>query len=344
MPASTYFLIFLSAIVALALAVLLYYYKPAGAFKHHRLFTFLRFISLFSLLVLLINPKIHTSEYYSEKPHLVFAVDNSASIKNAGFSSDVSAFVNNIVEHPDIKERFETRVYTFGEDLIQNSSFQFDEPQTNIQGALKSLDKLYKDSTSPTILITDGNQTFGEDYRFSASRYNNKVFPVVAGDTTSYQDLEIKRVNVNKYAFLDNRFPIELLVNYKGKEAVRSTIEIKQNTTTLFSEEVSLDRTNNSKMIQIFLPASRIGMNTYEAEITPLADEKNVQNNQRDFAVEVIDERTSILLLTDIIHPDLGVIKRAVEANQQRKVDIHQINTAIPALEDYHLVFLYQPN
>jgi hypothetical protein len=52
----------------------------------------------------------------------------------------------------------------------------------------------------PTILLTDGNQTSGNDYIYSFDE-TNKVFPIVLGDTTKIVDLKISQINVNKYAF-----------------------------------------------------------------------------------------------------------------------------------------------
>jgi hypothetical protein len=51
----------------------------------------------------------------------------------------------------------------------------------------------------PTILLTDGNQTSGNDYIYSFDE-TNKVFPIVLGDTTKIVDLK-SQINVNKYAF-----------------------------------------------------------------------------------------------------------------------------------------------
>lgn len=307
------------------------------------LFTSLRFVTLFSLFLLLVNPEIPATRYYLEKPNLVLAVDNSASIGHFGAAGEVTSFVEEVAGHPDLRERFDIQVYTFGQELRQGGAPDFSQPQTNIQAALRSLDQLYKDSTAPTILVTDGNQTFGEDYVFAASRYSNSVIPVLVGDTTSYQDLSLDRVNVNRYTFLENRFPVELMVSYSGDQAVTSRLEIRSGNAVAHTAEINLDQTSNSEVVQVHLPASSIGVNTFEAEIMPLEQEKNISNNTRKFAVEVIDQRTSILLVTDLLHPDLGAIKRAVESNQQRKVEIHHLDGPFPDLEEHQLVIAYQP-
>ncbi len=71
--------------------------------------------------------------------------------------------------------------------------------------------------------------------------------------------------------------------------------------------------------------------------------EKNTANNAKSFAVEVIDERTEILLISAIPHPDLGAIKKAIETNKQRQLDIKYIQDDLLNTEEYQLVILYQP-
>ena len=49
---------------------------------------------------------------------------------------------------------------------------------------------------------------------------------------------------------------------------------------------------------------------------------------------KVIDQKTNIALISSISHPDIGVIKRAIETNAQRKVTI--VNPKeIKSLEEY---------
>ena len=66
--------------------------------------------------------------------------------------------------------------------------------------------QLYRNTNYPIVLFTDGNQTIGNDYAFSFQE-NISVLPVVLGDTTTVLDLKINQINVNKYAFLKNKFP-----------------------------------------------------------------------------------------------------------------------------------------
>ena len=61
---------------------------------------------------------------------------------------------------------------------------------------------LYEDNIAPILVLTDGNQTIGNDYEFVASK--QKVYPIVFGDTIEYKDLSFESlltVAAFNYAF-----------------------------------------------------------------------------------------------------------------------------------------------
>ena len=85
MTVTNIFLIILAAIIALALVLVQYYFtKKNKRSKHWILFSALRFITYFSVFLLLINPKFTNTSYTLEKPSLAIAVDNSSSINYLG--------------------------------------------------------------------------------------------------------------------------------------------------------------------------------------------------------------------------------------------------------------------
>ncbi|HSJ12249.1 MAG TPA: hypothetical protein VK916_06160, partial [Gillisia sp.] len=174
---------------------------------------------------------------------------------------------------------------------------------------------------------------------------NTGIFPVIVGDTTAQTDLLISNLNVNRYAFLNNDFPVEAIINYSGNESIESRFEIRSGNSVLYSRNLKFNAGANSEIITTTLPATRLGGTVYEAVIVPLATEANKINNTRKFAVEVIDERTSVLILSSLLHPDLGALKKAIESNQQREATIKLINNLENLkISDFQLVILYQPN
>jgi hypothetical protein len=347
MSLTTVLLISLAAVVALGFVIFKYFLGTKKRTGSIYFLAALRFVSIFVLLLLLINPKIKQQEFEVVKPQLLIAIDQSVSIDYLEKGDSVRLFADYLINHPKLQERFSIQTYGFGKELsrIDLDSLKFKKYQTNISKALNSLDKLNSSNQTAIVLLSDGNQTVGEDFQYFTSRETSGIYPVVIGDTTAQTDLSISNLNVNKYAFLNNKFPIEVIVNYSGNTPVKSKFEIKSGNSVLFTKTIDFNSEDNSEIITTTLTANKLGTFLYEATITPLTSEKNTINNNRKFGIEVIDERTSVLILTSVSHPDLGMLKKSIESNEQRQVKIEFIENYIKTeLNDFQLVILYQPN
>lgn len=347
MPVTTIFLIALAAIVALGLVYFKYFTGNKNRTTTTYVLAILSFFTLFLLFLLLINPAIKKSEFEVEKPRLIVAVDNSASLNYLERADSVRAFAENLINNKELAERFEIDIFSFGDEIkkIDLESLEFDEPQTDINRAITNIENLSGKNQTAIVLISDGNQTLGRDYFYYKSKDNINVFPVIAGDTTTQQDLYISNLNVNKYAFLNNDFPVEIILNYSGTESLSTQFSIRTGERTIFSRDLNFSEDNVSQIVTTTIPATQLGTQIYEATITPIPNEKNTINNIRKFGIEVIDERTSVLILTSVLHPDLGALKKAIESNEQREAKIENIdNFDFNSITDFQLVILYQPN
>jgi hypothetical protein len=241
----------------------------------------------------------------------------------------------------ELIDKFDVQSYRFDSNFESSNFFDFKGKQTNIDAVAKNSKSINKNAIYPTIIITDGNQTSGNDYVFSFDA-NNKVYPVVVGDTTTYLDLRISRLNVNKYAFHKNKFPVEIFLNYTGTKAINSNFLLSQGNSILNSQVVSFSPSKRSVVISVLLPADKIGLQVFKARISSIEKEKNSYNNNFNFAVEVIDQKTEIAIISSFNHPDLGSLKRAIESNAQRKVTLLKPKE-INDLSKYNIVILYQP-
>ena len=341
MTTNTVLLIFLSLLIAGAYSYYNYYYKAKIKLKIHLVLAFLRFVTVFSVLLLLINPIISNKTLEIVKTPLVIAVDNSSSISNLKATKTTTDLFEKLTSNADLKEKFDIQTYRFDSDFESSDDFDFKGSQTNIDAVAKNSKSINKNVVFPTVLITDGNQTSGNDFVFSFDP-NNKVYPIAVGDTTTYLDLRVSQLNANKYAFHKNKFPVEIFLNYSGTKAINSNFSISQGNSVLNSQVVSFSPSKKSVVISALLPADKVGLQVYKASISSKEKEKNTYNNSYNFAVEVIDQRTEIALISSFNHPDLGALKRAIESNAQRKVTLLKPKE-INDLSKYNIVILYQP-
>lgn len=341
MTTTTLLLLLLSVIVACAVVFFQYFYKAKNQSNVTWLLAFLRFIAVFGLLVLLINPILSRKTFDTIKTPLPIVVDNSSSIADLKASETALSLYKTLTSNSALREKFDIQSYRFDADFQASDAFDFKGKQTNVEEVAKNVNSINKNATFPTVVITDGNQTTGNDYvyRFQA---NNKVYPLVVGDTTTFMDLKVSQLNVNKYAFHKNKFPVEVFLNYSGTKPITASFKIAQGNSILNTQSVSFSATKKSAVISVLLPADRVGLQIFKASVTSNQTEKNSYNNTKNFAVEVIDQKTNVAIVSAMNHPDIGALKRAIETNAQRKVTIVKPNE-IKSLADYNVLILYQP-
>lgn len=342
MTTSTILLLLLSVIIAAGLSFYQYLYKVKNQSKLYWFLAFLRFISLFSIFLLLINPIISRKITEIKKIPLPIVVDNSKSISELKATKEASELYLNIAKNKAINEKYDVQLFSFDNEFKSLEQLDFQGNQSHIDGVAKNLKQLYRNTNYPVVLFTDGNQTMGNDYVFSFQE-NTSVFPVVLGDTTTVLDLKINQINVNKYAFLKNKFPVEVFLQYNGNETITSIFSIQSGNQTVHKQTLTFSKDKKAQSVIVLLNADKVGIAKYKAVISSNIKEKNTSNNAKNFAVEVIDQRSEIALISAINHPDLGALKRSIEVNQQRKVTIVKPNE-IKSLQNYKVLILYQPN
>jgi hypothetical protein len=329
-------------LIALSVAYFQYFHKEKNKLKVINLLFGLKTMSVFLLILLLINPSIEKIEIENEKPTLSILVDNSKSVSFFKEGKTVNDFVFNLQNNNDLTTKFSLKEFVFGKNLQVLDSLSFLDNETNISEAIIGVNELEKDKIGPIILITDGNQTLGTAYEFLNSKH--PIYPVIIGDTTKYVDLKIAQLNVNKYSYIQNKFPVEVILNYEGTETVKTQFSIFSDGKTIFRENVSFSSDKKSATITANITSKKEGLQYYTASLNTLNNEKNTKNNSKSFSVEVINEQTKVLILSSVLHPDIGALKKSIESNKQRSVAIFMIDEFKGQINDYKLVILYQVN
>ncbi|ENA1802481.1 hypothetical protein ABF179_001886 [Flavobacterium psychrophilum] len=342
MNTNTILLIILSLVTAGGLSFYQYFYRNKNYNKVNFLLALLRFISIFSIILLLINPVISRKTYETSKTPLPIIVDNSQSISELKQEKISKELSQKLLENTQLNDKYDVQLFSFDNDFYTNKPIDYKGKQTNIHKVAQNMKQLYRNQNFPIVLLSDGNQTIGNDYVYSFPQ-NNQLYPLVLGDTTSFLDIKINQLNVNKYAFLKNKFPVEVFLQYNGDKSINTTFSIQEGNHTIHKQIISFSANKKSQEISVLLNANKVGVHSYKASITTSEIEKNKYNNTKNFAVEIIDQRSEIALISAINHPDLGAIKRAIETNVQHKVTLVKPQQ-IKSLNSYNVLILYQPN
>ncbi len=325
----------LAAVIALLIAVFFY-----GVKSKKYLLILLRALGLFFIALLVINPSFNKKTYHLLKPNLVVFADNSKSINYLGQKKSVQAFLDKLKLNKAINTKYDVAYYQFDNDInTLADSLSFDGKQTQIQKVLDFINTAYTKNTK-TILLTDGNQTQGNSY--SNTKLTVPVIPVVLGDTTQYPDLEITTLNTNKYSYIKNKFPVEVFASYSGDKEVQTVLKLMHKGQVIASKTIRFTKTKQVNKVNFLVKATQKGLQHYSVKIATLANEKNTNNNSKSFTIDVIDNKRKILLISAINHPDIAMLKRSIQANEQLEITIKKPSDKI-VWKKYQLAILYQP-
>ena len=172
--------------MALFLALFQYVYTTKKTTLHFVL-CLVRFITYFLVLLMIINPSIDKKNTEVIKPNLLVAVDNSSSIKYNSQDKNVLELLSLIQNDEKLANKYALKYYSFGTNLNVLDSLNFNENQSNIALPFQEFSKLYKENSSPVIIISDGNQTVGKSVEYF--NYKSPVFSLIVGDTATSEDI-----------------------------------------------------------------------------------------------------------------------------------------------------------
>ena len=343
MQIQTVLWVLLALIVALGFA--LFQYKNSRIENRLKiLLASLRFLLFFGGLLLLINPEFVRNSYTTEKSNLVLLVDGSSSMLHSKDGLSVEKVLDELTTDEQITNKFDLHRYQFDKEVRLMDTLSFGGKITNIRKGLETIKQTFANSKNRIVLISDGNQTFGQDYGFFNIGPQSRLDAVIIGDTTKFQDLGIGLLNSNRYGFLNNQFPVEAQLFYSGNSNVSTTARIALNGQVIHRETIDFSATKRTHTLQKNIKARSTGIKTIQIELTPLQNERNKDNNIKEATIEIIDEKTIVGIVSSIRHPDIGALKKSIESNEQREVILLEPEALSEQLENIDAFILYQPN
>ncbi|HAJ82205.1 MAG TPA: hypothetical protein DCO64_07160, partial [Zunongwangia profunda] len=143
----------LAACVALGFSYFQYYVKSKRSGNQRLILFILRALSVFTLLFLLINPKIKSVVIEREKPDLVLALDNTESIAHLHQENNLKEIASFFNKDEEINERFNVQNIYFGSEISTEDSANFGAKQTDIFKVLDDIKSSFKKNQNATILI-----------------------------------------------------------------------------------------------------------------------------------------------------------------------------------------------
>jgi hypothetical protein len=319
-------------LVALLYATLLYSVrKPVFSRKTNIFLFILRFIVVFLLSGLLLNPYIKGTDKRTEKPILLLAHDNSASV----VINPDSVFYKQ--QYPDsynqfikvLSSRFQVEAYSFGSKLSLNAEPDFSEQTTDFGPVFKSLTNRYhRNNVAAMVLLSDGIYNSGINPLFLLSETFFPVYAVALGDTSLRPDLSIFDLRYNRVVTGRTDFPVEATIHVHMGQDQDIEARLFMNNRLMEKKRFRVTSDRFSISLNFLIRDAGPGTHKLRIETDTLPAEAVVLNNFRDFYVEVIDKKPKVLIMAASPHPDLGALVSALEASYEVEIMHERISKA----------------
>lgn len=294
------------------------------------------------MVFLLLSPLLKFVSSELEQPLVILLHDNTGSLAKTGASGE--EYQKNISAiQKQLSEKYTMASYTFAEHLNDSFRLDFSGKETDISAAIEELSNLYENrNVGAIILASDGIYNKGINPLYAQNKLKVPIYTIALGDTTVKRDLFISKVNHNQLAYLNNIFPIEVIVQARKLQGKRSRLSLLHEGKLVGVKEVEINQEQFLLNIPFELKAEKTGIQRYTVQLEQVQGEEVTENNRMDFFIEVLDSRQKILVLAEAPDPDVGAIRMSLRNNQNYEMSAMGLDQFQGNLKQYGLVILHQ--
>jgi hypothetical protein len=244
-----------------------------------------------------------------------------------------------------LQDKFDIQTITFGQKISFNpDSINFNELKTNPENIFNETQQILGNKPiSAMLMITDGIFNEGIHPVSLTGNLNYPIYVLATGDTNIYKDVRIKKTLCNKNVFIGNDFVVEVLIQSSDVKNEKTNVSIYEGKQLLAQKEISINEKTDLISLQFQLHAEKGGYHTYKVSAAPIQDEKNAQNNVAYFVVNVIENKTKVLMLYSAPHPDVSAIRQSLNAFPQYETEVYDDEIFTKEAGRYDVIIYHTP-
>ena len=282
----------------------------------------LRGLLLLLVFLLLLDLQLAWTRNIQVPPRIGVFLDNSLSMANHPSASPSTVFsqVTTVVNWAN-KMNYEPVIMTFGEKIARRPNLRFTYlPDDRLTNFTLLSDVWLKGDLEAGFLFSDGVATSGRDPGAIEGAPDMPIHTVGIGDTSSGLDLSIAEL----------RYPLSMLeqesgtiqVTVRGSHAAqkRSRLYIFQEDQLIHSEPFQI---RSREFLQKFdAPVvGRLDAPGFRVELMVLSEEANIENNRREFQIDILPGQRQITLITGALSPNTAEIVKILGRTRHANVD-----------------------
>jgi len=301
-----------------------------------RILFLVRLIVVSLISFLLLNPLLSNLRTVEEKPIVVLAQDASISCDGSKDSVNFSKLSNQLSEYFDLVE------YNYSDKTRQGFVSKKMGESTNISSLFDEIELNYTDRNLLALVTSsDGLYNKGSNPLYHQLSKSVPIYCIAIGDTSVFKDLSINNVVYNEISFLENFSPIEVQINAQKCKGEIIEIKLYKNNKLIATNRERVSKSSDFIKTSFKVKNSEVGLQEYSVKLSGLKSERNLENNKYNFFVEVLNSKYKVLIISDLVHPDIGAFKSVLDKNKNYQVDFFKFSEFDYDFDEYNLVVTF---
>lgn len=309
----------------------------------------LRGVAMSLIAFLLLAPMLKMIRKQTDKPVILFAIDNSESIKSgkdAGYyTSEYPKQLQQLVD--DLAKQYDVDAYLVGDENLladnQKVNVDFSDKSTNLSALFDEVSMLYANrNVGAMVMLTDGIYNIGSNPYYAAQKTGFPVYTVGLGSDEQATDLLIADIVHNKEVLKGNRAPVEVKVQAGKLSGKTAKITVSDDQGEVFSKTLQISGNQYFETVSFLVDAEKTGLKRFKVDLDELDGEVTYKNNHTQFYLRVIESKDKIAIVYDAPHPDVAAIRSALELSENYDITVASVEEFKANPAEFGLVVLHQ--
>ncbi|MFC1855942.1 glutamine amidotransferase [Thermodesulfobacteriota bacterium] len=322
-------------------------FKSTKELKNKRkrfLLILFRVLALFAILFMIFQPKLELRETKEIKNKMAVLFDDSESMGlklesggNSRFENLKSFLKKNDDFFEKLSDDFDIDYYSFGSSLKPTTLPEFlakgapEESKTYIGEAIEGLKTINpKAEYKEVLVLTDGcdngkikslTENMSSDldkslFKKYVKSLNVKIHPIaITNEKEKFSDIAINKVMADQFGFIRTPFEIEVLLYASGLGKKSIPITLKNGDNIVKALNIKIEEGKKEYKVKMKFYPQKIGRFVYTVSVPTYSDELIQENNEKSFFVNVIRDKTRVLMVVGTPTWDERFLRRTLKNN-----------------------------
>ena len=343
-----------AVLLGVGYALFLYFRNDNVAFEKRSriIMASLRGVAMALLAFLLLAPMLKMIRKQTDKPVIIFAIDNSESIaagKDAKwYTSEYPKQLRKILD--DLRKQYDVDAYLVGDENVdlsmsdnEDRKIDFSDKSTNLSALFDDISLLYANrNVGAVVMLSDGIYNSGSNPFYAAQKTDFPVYTVGLGSDEQATDLFIADIVHNKEVLKGNRAPVEVKVQAGKLAGKTAQLTVSDDKGEVFSKTLQISGNQYFETVSFLVDAGQTGLKKFKVDLDELDGEVTHKNNHAQFFIRVIESKDKVAIVYDAPHPDVAAIRSALELSDNYDVVVKSVDEFKDDPSGFGLIVLHQ--